>query len=247
MILDTISFPECKIATLDELRVVLNFMLNYAGVHFELTSDDTLVLHFYPECLIETVEFPIHIAKVLGLLRRDEIAPLFLKVRYHEQIILSRRDDDGFVDSQGTWFNLLRSEPKELQILLPYRKDTFIWNDVSHNSFQMMVVGLDKMKRMFTGTELTKTLAVVPIQPDQNLLHYKPLFPNYFELTSDDTLKLHFLVTSFVEEIEFPLAIAKVVGLLRKDGVLPLLLRIRYQDEATIFLEYTETSTSSRS
>ena len=81
-------FPACKIATLDELRVTLNFMVNYAGISFDLTSNQTLELHFHTGCAIKKIELPIQIAQVLGLLRRDGVLPLSLRIKYQGRLKL---------------------------------------------------------------------------------------------------------------------------------------------------------------
>ena len=166
---------------MDELRVVLNFMLNYAGISFNLTSDDTLEVHLDTSCAIKIIYFPRPIAQCLGLLRRDGLVPLFLRLVYEGKFTLDLLDDKtaAIDNDEGFWLSIDRPYPldKELTISLPFHKDTFIWNGISTNSFQMMVVGLDKMKRTFTGTDLTKTLAVVPIHPNQASVDYQPFIP----------------------------------------------------------------------
>ena len=64
----------------------------------------------------------------------------------------------------------------EFKLELPFfHKDTLIWNDVSPIFKNLeMVVELGEMKRTFTGSELTKMLAVIPIHPQKVWLHYQP-------------------------------------------------------------------------
>ena len=40
-----------------------------------------------------------------------------------------------------------------------------VWNDVSDDSFQVIVVALDVTKRVFSGLQFTKALATVEFDP----------------------------------------------------------------------------------
>ena len=60
------------------------------------------------------------------------------------------------------------------KLILPVNRDRFIWNLISEHSFQMLVVGLDIMKPTFTGTEMSRTLCTVAVNPLKSILHYKP-------------------------------------------------------------------------
>ena len=58
-----------------------------------------------------------------------------------------------------------------------------------------MLIEFDKFKRMFTGIELTETLAIVPIHPEKTSLYYRPLFHQWNTIQSGlhtfVTLKFH--------------------------------------------------------
>lgn len=54
-----------------------------------------------------------------------------------------------------------------------------MWNDISFYLFEMMVVGLDKMKCMFIGMEFIKILVFVFILFEKVLVYYEFIFNSW--------------------------------------------------------------------
>ena len=60
-----------------------------------------------------------------------------------------------------------------LIIELPFNHHHVVWNDVSDDSFQVIVVALDMMHRVFTGSQFTKTMAMVNFDVTQPMVNFR--------------------------------------------------------------------------
>ena len=90
---DKIFFPDCKIATLEELTNVLNFMLYYAKLKFT-TFASTGLGHwqFDAETKVERVEIDSKIATSMGLLNVFGTLASLMQARMPKDPNLATRD-----------------------------------------------------------------------------------------------------------------------------------------------------------
>ena len=74
------------------------------------------------------------------------------------------------------WVRIARHEDVKsgLTIELPFNRHHIVWNDVSDDSFQVIVVALDVMHGVFTGSQFTKTLATVEFDFTQPMVNFRP-------------------------------------------------------------------------
>ena len=117
-------------------------------------------------------------AQCLRLLRHDKLTPLLLQVRHTGEMTWTTGDLGDNLNLRLTCVDT----SKDVTIWLPFFKHRFVWNPVSSSSFQMLVVGLNKMKRTFTGTELSKILASVPVDPSQVQVDFNLQFASWKRL-----------------------------------------------------------------
>ena len=157
-LVDKIFFPKCKIATVGELCVVLNNLLSYHGIRVEIKEHPCSV-RFTSLSKVEIVEMPVKVASILDLLRDDGSVAKF--------------SSDSNVP---VTFELFQSEQRlRLTKSVGFNDyNRFIWNSISEHLFQMLVVGFDIMKPTFTGTEMSRTLCTMAVNPLNPILHYKP-------------------------------------------------------------------------
>lgn len=66
-----------------------------------------------------------------------------------------------------------------LTIELPFHRGHIIWNNILDDSFQVVVVALDVMQRVFTGSQFTKTLAMVEFDFTGTVINYKPQWDDW--------------------------------------------------------------------
>ena len=170
----TIYYPTCRLATLKHVCEMLHYILESEGVIFTARRDECEMV-FTANSEIEKINFDLATARILGLLRSDLTTPTLTSAKYQDD--LSWNTDDNTDDARLT---LGRKKGKaELKIRLPYDPNQIVWNYISEESSQKIVVGFDCMKTPFTGTQLTKTLAVVTIEPKQDKLVYNPWSSNW--------------------------------------------------------------------
>ena len=69
-----------------------------------------------------------------------------------------------------------------------------VWNDVSDDSFQVIVVALDVMKHVFTRSQFSKTLTMVEFDFTQAVVNFRPQWADWkrIEPGSYNRLQLKF-------------------------------------------------------
>ena len=171
----TTYLPDCKIATLGELCHVLSYILSHK--HIELrVENNKCVLHFTSDCDEELIDFDVATVRMLGLCKSDGTPPLILETMYGAELKWSStkvQQADG--SKKITRISLLRKKgKKDLSIELPYTANRVVWNYISEESPQFMFASTELVRTQFTGTKMTQTLAVVPINPLKAKLDYEP-------------------------------------------------------------------------
>lgn len=165
----TVNFPDCKVASLQELCTILTYMLDQLYIRF-VVNDVTCSMEFMADSDEESIEFDLRVARVLGVCRLDGSAPVLMQTMYGNELEWS---SSGSGDD--TRIKLKRKTPKGyLKIILPHNKSFPAWNFISSMSPQALFVGSDLIQRVFTGTKITETLAIVPIDPKKDKLNYDP-------------------------------------------------------------------------
>ena len=54
-----------------------------------------------------------------------------------------------------------------------------VWNDISEDSFQVIVVALNMMQHIFTGSQFTKTLAKVEFNFTKSVVSFEPRWADW--------------------------------------------------------------------
>ena len=144
----TIYYPTCRLATLKHVCEMLHYILESEGVVFRARNDECEMV-FTANSEIEKRNFDLAMARILGLLRSDLTTPTLMSAKYQDDLswtIVDANKDDARL-------TLSRKKGRgELKIRLPYDPDQIVWNYISEESSQEIVVGLDCMKTQFTGT-----------------------------------------------------------------------------------------------
>ena len=175
-----VYFPNCKIGTLEELVRILKFMLFYTGLNIDVSYVTNVVTLSFPnDCNVVALDFDKRIAQSLGLIHVDgSISSLFQ----------SRLPQGLTLKVEGERVSLLRdkSASSSSSFILPFEREHVIWNEVSVHSFQEVVVGLDILKPVFTGSEKSKTLITVPFDFQKTYFYYEPVWSDWKKLESGE-------------------------------------------------------------
>ena len=98
-------------------------------------------------------------------------------------LMQARMTKDPDLDGQGLsmtldypWVRITCHEDVKsgLTIELPFNGHHVVWIDVSDDSFQVTVVALEVMHRVFTRSQFTKTLATVEFDFTQPVVNFRP-------------------------------------------------------------------------
>lgn len=165
----TTQFPNCKVATLEELCNILTYILDQLHITFTV-EDHQCSMVFLADSDEESIEFDVRIARVLGLCRVDGSDPVVTSTMFGNVLQWSRSGSGNDMRIKIT-----RTTSKGyLKIILPHSKTFPAWNFISSLSSQALFVSSDLVEPSFTGTKITQTLAIAPIDPVKDKLHYEP-------------------------------------------------------------------------
>lgn len=157
--------PNSHIVTIKDACLVLSFILHGLHIQFEV-EDEKNTLVFKADSDVYWIEFDVPLARALGLIKAESVIPTILSTMYAADLAWS---------VSGGRVRLTRQNGKgELKIELPYPSSTVIWNVVSDRSSQSMFVSSLLVKKQFTGTQYTNTLAFFPLDPSKETIAYEP-------------------------------------------------------------------------
>lgn len=146
-------------ATLEELCNILTYILDQLHITFTV-EDHQCSMVFLADSDEESIEFDVRIARVLGLCRKCV-----------GNVLQWSRSGSG----NDMRIKITRTTSKGyLKIILPHSKTFPAWNFISSLSSQALFVSSDLVEPSFTGTKITQTLAIAPIDPVKDKLHYEP-------------------------------------------------------------------------
>ena len=79
------------------------------------------------------------------------------------------------------WIKITRHKDvtSGLILELPFNRHHVVWNDISADSFQVIVVVLNVMRRVFTGSQFTKTLATVEFDFTKSVVSFEPRWADW--------------------------------------------------------------------
>lgn len=166
----TIWFPDCKLAELRELMLLMNALLSEHQIEFKIKYK-TCSITFTEDSDVEHLDIDMNVARVLGFVNWQEQPSPFWSKKYESKITW-QTDVTDEKNKRCILTRLVQNEALEIE--LPFEEDVYIWNHVSDASSQAIVLSTDLMVSEFTGTQLTKTLAVVTIQPSERQLIHEP-------------------------------------------------------------------------
>lgn len=185
----TTHLPECKVATLAELYHVLSYVLDHLHIRFDVENKKCSLI-FEAACDEESIDFDLRVARVLGLVKQDGTTPILLETMYNSDIQWST-----FGSGDDTRIRLTRRHSKSrFVMILPNGSKYPAWNFISNTSSQSLFVSTDLVTTQFTGTKLTNTLAIFPIDPLRSKLAYEPDSADWKKVNSQrsNTFKLFF-------------------------------------------------------
>ena len=161
----TTWIPNCHVVTIKDACLVLSYIMDGLHVQFEVEEEKNTMV-FKANSDVHWIEFDVAMARALGLIKADSVIPTILSTMYSSDLTWS---------VSGGRVRLTRQNGKgELKIELPYPSSTVVWNVVSDRSSQSIFVSTLMVKKQFTGTKYTNTLAFFPLDPSKETIAYEP-------------------------------------------------------------------------
>lgn len=187
----TVHFPACKIATVEELINILNLMQEVVVFgHGEIGVTMTMKAR-------AEITFDKKVAKCLGFMANDGHLSGLVQAFLRDDVNLGMTGESLTVEKikgDGTF-------------TLFVRKENYIWNTVSDLSFQHVLVSTDVMQREFVGSDLSQTLGVVPFFADKLRIDYAPRHLDWKRVNGRNirqiVLSLHTSTGRALENIHF--------------------------------------------